>query len=79
MRLTQFKRSITEKAIYRKEVKKKRTHFVDLQIKLDKYYQQGTFIKSCLSRTIYLLSKKLGLANHQTLWLYITGVTSLEE
>lgn len=73
-----LKRSITEKAIYRKEVKKKRTHFVDLQIKLDKYYQQGTFIKSCLSRTIYLLSKKLGHANHQTLWLYITGVTSLE-
>ncbi|CAI8502525.1 unnamed protein product [Hanseniaspora opuntiae] len=73
-----LKRSITEKAIQRKQVKRKRTQFVDLQIKLDKYYQQGTSIKSCLSRTLYLLSKKMGHANTQTLWLYITGVTSLE-
>ncbi|KAL6927627.1 hypothetical protein ACO0SA_004249 [Hanseniaspora valbyensis] len=73
-----LKRKITEKAIERRQIKKKRTEFSNLQRKLNDYYQQGTFIRSCLSRTIYFLVKKLGYANLQTTWLYITGVVSLE-
>lgn len=73
-----LKRKITEKAIERRQVKKKRTQFSVLQRKLDDYYQQGTFIRTCLTRTMYFLAKKLGYANLQTTWLFITGVVSLE-
>ncbi|XBW36337.1 hypothetical protein QEN19_001917 [Hanseniaspora menglaensis] len=73
-----LKRKITEKAIERRQIKKKRSEFSVIQRKLDDYYQQGTFVKSCMSRTMYFLSKKLGYANLQTTWLYITGVVSLE-
>lgn len=73
-----LKRKITEKAIARRNIKRKRTEFSLVQRKIDQYYQQGTFVDTCLSRTMYLLSKKLGYANLQTTWLYITGVVSLE-